>query len=75
MDEILFNIDSGVIALGLLLAMIAALEIGRRLGLKTRPNLDDAARAQASSLQGAIVGMLALLLAFTLSMAISRYET
>jgi hypothetical protein len=75
MDEILFNIDSGVIALGLLLAMIAALEISRRLGLKTRPNLDDAARAQASSLQGAIVGMLALLLAFTLSMAISRYET
>jgi hypothetical protein len=75
MDEILFNIDSGVIALGLLLAMIAALEIGRRLGLKARPNLDDAARAQASSLQGAIVGMLALLLAFTLSMAISRYET
>jgi hypothetical protein len=75
MDEILFNVESGVIALGLLVAMIAALEIGRRLGLKARPNLDDAARTQASSLQGAIIGMLALLLAFTLSMAINRYET
>jgi len=74
-DDILFNIDSGVIIFGLLIAMIAALEIGRRLGLKARPNLDDAARTQASSLQGAIIGMLALLLAFTLSMAISRYET
>jgi hypothetical protein len=75
MDEILFNIDSGVIALGLLIALIAALEIGRRLGLKARPGLGDAPRSQASSLQNAIVGMLALLLAFSLSMAISRYET
>ena len=75
MDEILFNIDSAVIALGLFLALIAALEVGRRLGLKARPGLDDAARSQASSLQNAIVGMLALLLAFTLSMAINRYET
>ena len=75
MDEILFNIDSAVIALGLLIALIAALEVGRRLGLKARPGLDDAARSQASSLQNAIVGMLALLLAFSLSMAISRYET
>jgi len=75
MDEILFNIDSAVIALGLFIALIAALEIGRRLGLKARPGLDDAARSQASSLRNAIVGMLALLLAFTLSMAISRFET
>jgi len=74
MDEVLFNIDSGAIALCLFVALIAALEIGRRLGQKARAEIDDAAKSQANSLQGAIIGLLALLLAFTLSMAISRYE-
>jgi hypothetical protein len=74
MNEILFNIDSGVILVGFFIVLIAALEIGRYLGQRARANIDDTAKSQASSLQGAIIGLLALLLAFTLSMAISRYE-
>jgi hypothetical protein len=38
-------------------------------------NTDDTAKSQSGTIQGAIIGVLALLLAFTLSMAISRYET
>lgn len=74
-SELLYNIDSGVIIITLLIALIVALEIGRRLGRKARAQLDDAGKSQANSLQSAIIGLLALLLAFTLSMAISRYDT
>jgi len=73
-DEIIFNVASWIIAVGLFAVLIGALEIGRRLGRRARATIDETAKSQASSLQGAIIGMLALLLAFTLSMAISRYE-
>jgi hypothetical protein len=73
-DELLYNIDTWIIVIILLVILIAALEIGSRLGQKARAEIDDRARSQANSLQGAIIGLLALL-AFTLSMAISRYET
>ena len=73
-DEILYNISSTVIAIGLIIALIAALESGSWLGRKTRARVDDAGKSQANSLQNAVIGLLALLLAFTLSMAINRYD-
>jgi hypothetical protein len=73
-DEILFNVASWIIAACLFAVLIGALEVGRWLGRRARANIDETAKSQASSLQGAILGLLALLLAFTLSMAISRYE-
>ena len=74
-DELLYNVDSGIIIITLFIALIVALEIGSWLGRKARTQIDDAGKSQANSLQGAIIGLLALLLAFTLSMAISRYDT
>ena len=74
-DEPLYNIDLGIIVIVLIIALIAALEIGNRLGRRARASIDDTGKSQANSLQGAIIGLLALLLAFTLSMAISRYDT
>ena len=74
-DGLLYSVDSGLIIIGLFIALLAALEIGSRLGRKSRSQIDDAAKSQVNSLQGAIIGLLALLLAFTLSMAISRYDT
>ncbi len=73
-EDLLFNVASWIIILGLLAVLIVALEIGSRLGRRARATIDDAAKAQASALQSAIIGLLALLLAFTLSMAISRYD-
>jgi hypothetical protein len=73
-DEILFNTASWIICIGLFAILLGALAIGRWLGRRARANIDETAKSQASSLQGAILGLLALLLAFTLSMAISRYE-
>ena len=71
----LYYIDAQIITIILFISLIAALEIGYRLGRQARGNTDDTAKSQSGTIQGAVIGVLALLLAFTLSMAISRYET
>ena len=73
--DFLYNIDEGVVLILLFIALIAALEISSWLGRKGRAHIDDVGKSHASSLQTSIIGLLALLLAFVLSMAISRYET
>jgi hypothetical protein len=70
-----YDIDAPVLALILFVLLFAALAIGSWLGRRARANTDDTAKAQLGTIQGAVIGVLALLLAFTLSMAITRYET
>ncbi len=73
-DEVIFNTASWLIILCLFVALLAAWAVGRYLGQRARAAIDETAKSQASALQSAVLGLLALLLAFTLSMAISRYE-
>jgi hypothetical protein len=54
------------------LACLAAAEVGFRVGL--RCTHDEARKAQVSGIQGAILGLLALLLGFTFAMAAGRYD-
>jgi len=51
-----------------------ATEVGFRIGQIRRPIVDETAKSQITTFQGAILGLLALLLAFTMSMALSRFE-
>ena len=74
-NRLLYYVDAEVIALLLFLALIAALEVGYRLGRRARAQTDDTAKSQSGTIEGAIIGVLALLLAFTLSMSIARYDT
>ncbi len=74
-NGLLYYVDAPAIAFVLFIALITALEIGYRVGRRARVNTDDTAKSQSGIIQGAIIGILALLLAFTLSMAISRYES
>ena len=73
--ELLYDVDEGAILIVLISVLVVALEIGNRLGRRVRTRMDDAGKSQTNALQGAIIGLLALLLAFTLSMAINRFET
>ena len=61
---------------GLLLAVITVLlasaEIGFRCGRRWGSSAADAESSQIGSIQGAVLGMLGLLLAFTFSMAAER---
>lgn len=73
-DEIIFNTASWIIIICLFATLLGAWSIGRYLGRRARATIDETAKSQANALQGAVLGLLALLMAFTLSMAISRYE-
>ena len=51
-----------------------ASEIGFRCGGMTRHTVDDTAKSQLPVVQAALLGLIALLLGFTMSMAVSRFE-
>jgi hypothetical protein len=74
-NGLLYTIDASLITLVVFIALLVALEVGYRLGRRARANIDDTAKSQSGTIQGAIIGVLALLLAFTLSMAIARFDT
>jgi hypothetical protein len=54
--------------------MLGATEIGFRLGRKSEVNTFDKTKSLVSTLEAAILGVLGLLLGFTMSMAVSRFE-
>jgi len=76
MDEILASIFRNqwlvLIIVGLLLLALA--EIGFRAGLRLFVRKDEPRKGQIGGIQGAVLGLLALLLGFTFSMAVTRYE-
>ena len=74
-NTLFYYIDAEVVALILFLILIVALEGGYRLGRRARANADGTTASQSVTVEGAVIGILALLLAFTLSMSITRYET
>jgi hypothetical protein len=69
-----FTLYTGFLGLGLLLGMLACLEIGRRIGV--RRLIQDPAEAHAGfgAIEGAVLALLGLLLAFTFSGAGARFD-
>jgi cation transporter-like permease len=54
--------------------MLAATEAGFRLGRESEANTPDKTKSMVSTVEAAILGVLGLLLGFTMSMAVSRFE-
>ena len=59
---------------GMFVGMLVLLEIGRRLGERARAG-DPAAKSGSGSVEGAVFGLMALLIAFTFSGAANRFDT
>ena len=59
-----------VFLVGLGIVLIAA-DIGRRLGMRTGDTNDT----QLGTLEAAVIGMLALMIGFTFSMALTRFDS
>ena len=53
---------------------LLALEVGYRLGQRRQDRTDEPDKSHTSALQGATLGLLALLLGFTFAMAVSRFD-
>src|SRR6476646_5392154 len=54
--------------------LLAASEFGFRFGLRLYRAKDEARKGQIGGIQGAMLGLLGLLLGFTFAMAVGRYE-
>jgi hypothetical protein len=74
MREVTYHIPSALIALVLLLGMVVAMEIGFRLSRRTRGLPSAVSKRNINAMQSSILGILALLLAFTLSISLQRFD-
>ena len=63
-----------LLALGLFLSMLVLLEVGRRTGISRRRTVGEAYGAGLGAVEGAVFGLLGLLIAFTFSGAASRFD-
>jgi hypothetical protein len=73
--DFLYGASEWLIGLLFLMSMLAADELGFHLGRKAEPRTDEKTKSQISVVQGAMLGVLGLLLGFTTAMAVSRFDT
>ncbi|WP_369857208.1 hypothetical protein [Candidatus Thalassolituus haligoni] len=73
-SELLYNYDSALIATVLFVAIIIANEFGFIAGRFVQSRTNDEIKALTGSIQASILGLLALLLGFTFSMSMQRYD-
>jgi hypothetical protein len=74
-QEYLYGQSEILIAFACLAIFLIATEIGYRRGRAISDGLADIAKSQLSTLQAAVIGLLALLLAFSFALAEGRFET
>jgi uncharacterized membrane protein (Fun14 family) len=69
------GVISGAIAGVLFGSMLLAIEIGLRVGFSAKNSATEASRSHVSAIQSSILGILALLLAFTFSLSLQRFDS
>jgi len=74
-SEFLYNQSEILILLILIALLLTAGETGYRIGRRTQAKASEATKSHINIVQGTILGLLSLLLSFTLAMAVSRFET
>ncbi|HET9316184.1 MAG TPA: DUF4239 domain-containing protein [Vicinamibacteria bacterium] len=74
MDPTTFILVSGALVLALFVGLLALQELGRRAGRARAERTHGESREGLGSIEGAVYGLLGLLLAFTFSGAASRFE-
>jgi hypothetical protein len=72
--EIICGANEWVLGLVFLALMVAASEVGFRLGRRLGKQTSEQTKSQLSTVEAGILGVLGLLLAFTKSMAVTRFE-
>ena len=72
--ELLYSRSETLISVVLFALLLLSAEVGYRLGRRKRARFEDAAKSQVGTIQGAILGLLGLLLGFSFAMAASRFE-
>ena len=71
----MYNQSSILIASVLFVSMLLLIEAGYRLGLAAAPGTSESSRTHINAVQTSLLGILALLLAFTFSLALQRFDS
>jgi len=74
-EEILYRIPGSILFVILFVLLIGVTTAGYLYGKRRHSLINDAVRAQITTLQSSLLGLLALLLGFTFAMTVSRYDT
>ncbi len=75
MREFMYGINSVWISGILLLSMALLIEVGHRFGIRAQPSANDAFKTHVSAISASLLGILALLLGFTFSLSLQRFES
>lgn len=70
----MYNLSSVLIVGILCVLLLLAIESGYRLGLRLNRGANDSIKSQINTIQASLLGVLALLLGFTFSLALQRYD-
>jgi hypothetical protein len=73
-ESLFYRTNEVVINWSFFLLMLTATEVGFRLGRKSEARTPESVKSQIFTVEAGILGILALLLGFTISMAVSRFE-
>jgi hypothetical protein len=73
-QQIMYNLNSAVLIGILAVFSVLAMEAGYFLGLRVQARANPLAAPHIAAIQAAILGVLALLLGFTFSLALQRYD-
>ncbi len=71
----MYDVSSITIAMVLFVTMALVIEFGYRIGVRVQAQSTEPARNHTGAIQGSLLGILALLLGFTFSIALARHDT
>ena len=75
MNELMYDQSSVLIASVLFASMVIAVELGYRIGRSAQASATESSRAQINAVQASLLGVLALLLGFTFSLSLQRFDS
>ena len=74
MTSLMYDQNTLLIVAMLLVALVLGIEFGYRFGRPMQPRFTDLARSQINAIQASMLGILALLLGFTFSQSLERFN-
>ena len=74
MKELMYDINAGLMVAILLIAVLIVMEIGFRHGRRRMAIADDDSKGHVNATSSSTLGLMALLLAFTFSLSLQRFD-
>ena len=74
MDSFLYEFDTALIVAILFVFLVAGIELGYRLGRRTQKLLVEPTKSQINAIQASMLALLALILGFTFSLSLQRFN-